>query len=137
MVSYVRFSTKVVQPCPVCHDEGWVALLPQYPDWLTWRGHTEGGDRRDPMPHCCTSCWYIYGSDHGLEIWHAGGHVCSGPNGETFDHESFMEVEDADLWEPPKWCRHRDVALEAVAEWIAEEEDRIAAEDAEDDEDDD
>ena len=127
-MSYVRWSTKVVRDCPTCGDVGWVALLPDHPDFLTWQPEVpEGVGPLDPayprMPHCCTSCWYIYDDVGGfLSVNHAGGHVCSGPNGETHEGASLYTVEEAREWEPPAWCRHRQVALDCVAEWIAEQE---------------
>ena len=121
-MSYVRWSSKVVADCPECGNEGWVALVPGFPDLLTWRGVTEGGDR-EPFPHCCTSCWYIFYDVGGwLQLYHAGSHVCHGPNGMTLDSVRFYDAEDAREWTPPEWCRHRAVALECVAEWIEEQE---------------
>ncbi len=109
-MSYVRWSTKVVTPCPVCKDEGWVAILPEHPEWLTWRGHMEGGDRDEPFPRCCTSCWYIYGSDRGTEVYHAGG--CVDFEDVTLSPEECLE------WEPPEGCPHGNVAREAVRESV-------------------
>lgn len=126
-MSYVRFSTKVVTPCPECGDRDWVALLPEHPTWLTWRPNVPEGvkpwdDGYPRMPACCTSCWYIYHDVGGwLQVYHAGPHVCQGPNGEEFDSVRFVDVEEARGWEPPEWCRHRDMALECVRDWIADE----------------
>ena len=112
-MSYVRWSSKVVQDCPVCQNEGWVAILPEYPEALTWRGHMEGGER-ESLPKCCTSCWYIYESDRGLEIYHAGPHVCKAEC-----EDVTLSREAATEWEPPDGCNFPDVARECVQEWLS------------------
>jgi len=90
-MSYVRWSSKVVQDCEVCGNEGWVAL-----------------------PKCCTSCWYIYESDRGLELYHAGPHVCKA----EFEDVT-LSREAATEWEPPDGCNFPDVARECVQEWLS------------------
>ena len=118
-MSYVRWSSKVVQDCKVCHNEGWVALLPEHPEWLTWGGHIEGGDRDEPMPRCCVSCWYIYCGSSGLVLYHAKESVC--PTGYNADIV-LATVEQAKEWSPPESCPHGQMALDCVNEWISEEE---------------
>ena len=113
-MSYVRWSSKVVQDCEVCGNDGWVAILPEYPEALTWRGHMEGGGR-ESLPKCCTSCWYIYESDRGLELYHAGPHVCKA----EFEDVT-LSREAAEDWTPPAGCNFPDVARECVQEWLSE-----------------
>lgn len=127
-MSYVRWSTKVVRDCPECGNEHFVAFLPEHPDWLSFAPDREKypdvwADDYPRLPACCCSCWYIYDDVGGwLQAYHAGGHVCAGPNGETLDSVRLFDVEEARAWSPPVWCRHRTVAVEAVADWIADQE---------------
>lgn len=115
-MSCVRFSTKVVQDCPVCKNEGWVTLLADYPDYLTWHGWLESGDHKAPLPNCCTSCWYIYEFDQGLVLYHAGPHVCKA----DFEDVTLTDREAGMDWTPPEDCNFPEVALECVREWATE-----------------
>lgn len=115
-MSYVRWSTKVIQDCPVCHNEHFVALIPgEYPEWLTFRPDPKKypdmfADDYPRLPECCTSCWYVYWDCNGkIAAWHSG---CSGhPEGDT---SLYLTAEEGLTWEPPTGCLHADVARDAV-----------------------
>ena len=113
-MSYVRWSTKVVQDCPECGNEHWFALLPDsHPDWLMFTPDLKKypdrwADDYPRLPRCCTSCWYVYESDRGITIHHSGGCV---------DFEDVtLSAEDGLTWEPPEGCRHAKVGRDAVRE---------------------
>ena len=118
-MSYVRWSTKVIQDCSTCENEHFVPIVPERPDWLTFRPDPEKygdilSDDHPSLPDCCTSCWYIYYDVNGrLAVWHSG---CSGhPEGDT---SLYLTVDEAEEWEPPQNCIHRQVAIDAVRAWM-------------------
>ena len=108
-MSYVRWSTKVVQDCPECGNEHFVEIED---GWLMFRPDPEKYDRLTddypPLPRCCTSCWYVYESARGITIHHSGGCV-------DFDDVT-LSAEDGLTWEPPEGCRHAEVGRDAVRE---------------------
>ena len=118
-MSYVRWSTKVVRDCEVCGNEHWVSF-PSYPRWLYFQPDPKRwpdvtADDYPRLPNCCCSCWYIYESDRGLEIHHAGAHVCKA----EFEDVT-LDVEAAREWTPPDGCNFPEVAAECVREWLEE-----------------
>lgn len=105
----------MIQDCKVCGNEHfqpfpgssylWFRPDPeQFPDIFA--------DDYPRLPPCCTSCWYIYESDRGLEILH-------GRCDAECEDVVLVDQETAKDWKPPEGCNHSEVALGAVRDWIA------------------
>lgn len=123
-MSYVRWNAKLIADCEVCHNKHWVAILPEHPEWLSFRPDPEKYPDRlaDNYPRACkacSSCWYIWGDCSGTLALEHGR--CAGGNPDDAQSSWRITAEEAATWEPPTSCPHGSVARESAREYAAEE----------------
>ena len=121
-MSYIRWSTKVVQDCEACGNEHFVSL-PDDPDFLFFRPDPERfpdplADDYPRLPGCCTSCWYIFAHVNGTVAAYHGR--CPGNHDDPDAPLLHLDPGVALEWEPPTDCPMADIGREAVRECAAD-----------------